>query len=472
MASIKTLQTLLAEIKTFLRAFNRSLDTSDNSIAKDLLLLPFSIGGKIIMGEISKVQNLHILDRLAGTDLDNEATNYKKERLTGSYATVTLTFYATTLPSSDIVIPAGTSVRTSGTSFVSPVTFTTVAEARFAVGSMPAYYSYDRSRYEFTAAAACDISGTVGNVGATFINTIVSAVSDIAGATNRTAAIGGRDEELDDDLRDRIRLAKTGRELNVVNGLRKYLKDLGFIDAYAISAEDSDAERTTGVDAFVIDTSLAAKTDTFTYDPSQPRYYFSKRPIIAASAPVAVSVGTLPASQYSVTKDSTSGRSRSTEAIDYVEISTAAALSAGETFTISYTYPETLYNSQGNFDLPENNILTADVLLKQAYPMYLYINASLTLLPNADGATVRNRVRNALSQYINENYRLGNDIQKSDLIIVLQEGYGDYPVTSVDAVIIHSYYLRDESGNSTMPTNEIIPVNNKQYVVLGQATIV
>jgi len=116
-------------------------------------------------------------------------------------------------------------------------------------------------------------------------------------------------------------------------------------------------------------------------------------------------------------------------------------------------------------------MLTADALIKRAYPLDLYINASLTLKANADGPSTRNACRNALTQYMST-YRLGASVQESDLIIVLQEGYGDYPISTVDAVVINSFYLTDEMGNTYMPLNETIALNEKQYATYGTSAIV
>ena len=68
-------------------------------------------------------------------------------------------------------------------------------------------------------------------------------------------------------------------------------------------------------------------------------------------------------------------------------------------------------------------------------------------------------------------YVLGDDIQKSDLVVVMQEGYGDYPVENVDAVVISSYYLKDETGTGYLPINEVISLTNKQFVVYGSISL-
>ena len=76
-----------------------------------------------------------------------------------------------------------------------------------------------------------------------------------------------------------------------------------------------------------------------------------------------------------------------------------------------------------------------------------------------------------MSQFV-ATYRLGDSIQKSDLIVVLQTGFGDYPIDTVDAVVISSYYLQDELGKQYLPIDEKILVGAKYYIVFGQATVV
>jgi hypothetical protein len=470
-STTKSFDVLLAEFRTVLRAINRRLDTSDNSLAKDFLLTPYSVGAKGIHDQIVVARNLHILSQISGFDLDNEATNYGLERSVGTYSSVTLNFFATTLPTTDVVVPAGTSVQTSESAFITATRFSTISDVRISVSSMATYYSYDRDRYEFSVFAQCDSIGIGGNVGSETITKLVGSVATVSGVTNLLAASGGTDSESDDDFRERIRLAKTGRDLNTVNGLRAFVKGLGFIDAYPVRTEDPSAERATGVDAFVVDTSATAVNETFLYSPSKQKYYFTNRPVRSVTAVVAAIAGTLAISEYDAFIDATSPMRRSVSADDYIEIRLSAGLAAGEPFTVTYTYAENIVTAQNTLSLVTNKILTADVLLKKAYTLYFYMNATLTLFANSDGPTTRAKVKNALAQFLS-GYRLGQNLQKSDIIIVLQQGYGDYPVASVDAVVISSYYLQDEYGVVYMPTDEVIAVGDKQYIVYGSATVV
>ena len=470
MANVKSLETLLAELRTFIKAINRRLDTGDNSLSKDLLITPYTVGGKAIMDQIDITRNLGILSRLSGEQLDNEATNFKKERLTGSYAVVVLTFYSSVIPTAPIIIPAGTEAQTAGTTFLSSVSYSTVAESRFTVADAASYFSYDRDRYEFQVSALCITIGAAGNVGSEIINKLIGSVDGIEGVTNLTAATGGLDEEEDDDIRIRIQLAKTGRDLNTVNGLRLYMRDVGFLDAYPVRVEDADAEKATGIDVFVINNSSTAFTDTFTYDPAQEKYYLTKRPVLEVTSVVGSHKGTLGSADYDANIDDTTPLRRSIYAQDYIIFDQFAGLITGETITVQYNYAPLVIQAQENLNLNENDILTADPLIKRAFPLYLYINAKLTLKANADGATVRNKVRNALNQWCST-FRMKDTIQKSDLVIILQTGFGDFPVESVDYVVINSYYLQDELGVVYQPVGEVIDVSNKQYVVYGSSVI-
>jgi hypothetical protein len=471
MADTKSMQTLLAEVRTHAKTRNRALDVSDNSFAKDLIFTPYAIGGRLLMNQVDLIKKLNRLSQVTGTDLDDEATNYGLERLTGNYATVLLTYWATNRPTATVAVAASCQARTAGTAFDSPVTFSVISDTNFPIANMDAYYAHDRGRYEFAVRARCTAKGSAGAVGANLITVLVTAVNEINGVTNLTAATGvGLDLEVDDDFRERIRMAILGRGLGTVYGLRGYLMGLGFVDANVVRVEEEGYERASGVDAFAIDFSAETITDTVTYRVAQARYYFSKRPVLEVTTVISASIGVVPANQYNVNIDSTTPLRRSVDADDYLEFS-GAPIPDGTSVSITYNYCSAIYQAQQTLNLPVNRILTADALLKRAYPLYLYVNATLTLKANADGPATRNKCRNALSQFL-ARYRQGTSMQESDLIIVLQNGYGDYPVDTVDQVVITSFYLKDELGTTYLPIAETIALNNKQHAVYGSSAII
>jgi len=470
MVQFKSKETVLGELQTFLKAYNRQIDTGQNSLTKDFVLLPQAVGGSLVFDQIETVNDQFILSQQDTAELNLEGTNYKLERSAGTFAIVTATFYTETIPTSDIFIPAGTQIQTVGTSFVSPVVFETVADYSLAVSAITDFFSYDRNRYEFPVLCTAEETGSDSNVGTGTVITISGSITQISGVTNLAASSGGSDAESNEDFRARIQATKTGRDLNTVNGITAYVESAGFIDAHAVRVEDADSERATGIDVFIIDTYIAADTQTFTYQTNTPRYYFENPPVVSVSSVSSSISGVVSTADYDVRLDNSTPLRRSALAQDYIEIRASASLTPGTTFEVTYTYRADIAQLQSTFDEDDNNVLTADALVKHAYPLSFIINATLTLKTNADGPATRNRVRNALIQFL-ATYRLGQDIQKSDIIIVLQEGYGDFAVDSVDAVIINEYYLEDEFGVSYLPVDETIAVSDKQYVIPGTFTI-
>ena len=470
MADIKSLRIILSELKAFVRSKHRSIDISQNSLITDLLLTPLAVGGSLIMKQIEVIKNLHIISLLSGSDLEDEATNFKLERSLGEYAIVDLTFWSSTKPVTAVSINAGVQARTAGSTYDSPKTFSTISDYEVPYSDLDSYYSYDRGRYEFVVSAVCDTVGSDGNAGANLVSELATTVEGVDGVTNLNASYNGSDAEDDSDLMQRVELENSGRTINTVKGIKSVLVNWGFLDANTIAVEETGYERANGVDAFVIDDYTQAKSDVFTYAQSQKRYYFNFRPVITVTSVKSASLGILSSSLYSISIDSDSPTRRSKYAMDYIEFSDSAAIPPGDQITLTYEYAYRVKQCQDFLEESEENVKTANHLIKRAYPKFLAINASLTLKANADGPTTRNKCRNALSQYC-ARYRLGDDIQKSDLIVVLQNGFGDYPINNVDAVVINKYYVTDEFGVTIVPVNEVITIDNKGYVVYGSATL-
>jgi len=471
MALVRSLGEILSSLSVFIRSYNKSIDTGSGGLLRDIILFPMSIAGRLLSDQATDVATRQYLSKSTGVQIDDEATNYTLERSDGSVASVTVTFWTITKPISDILIPAGQIVSTLGSSFDDPVIFNIVSNMTISSTSIDNYYSYDRARYEISASAIGAEKGSVGNVGADTITVITGSIAGITGVTNLNASVGGADKEDDDDLKDRVRLKRTGIGKNVPNGIRGYIKDSGFLDANAVRVEDSTSERCDGVDLFVIDPYVSSTSDTFIYYSSRDRYYLSKRPVKDVTSVVSSAVGTIGAAYYDAYIDNSSPLRRSKYGQDYIEIRTASAIPDGTSFTVTYNYNEYIYNLQGTLENDNNNVFTSNYMAKRAFPLSLYINATFTLNTNADIASTRTRCRNALSQFMST-YRLGDNIQKSDLTIVLQEGYGDFVVSAVDAVVINSFYLTDEVGINYLPINETISVGPNQYAVYGRAVLV
>ena len=117
MPTIKTAKQLVSDLRNYMSAIYRHLDTSEGSIADDIVISPYSVSGELLLTEAQKIANLQILDKISGTDLDAEGGNERAERLPGRKAIGKVTYYlaSTTPPSVDLTVPAGALVSNTPT---------------------------------------------------------------------------------------------------------------------------------------------------------------------------------------------------------------------------------------------------------------------------------------------------------------------------------------------------------------------
>lgn len=137
----------------------------------------------LVRNDMEIMNNNWSLDTATGQYLDAKAQDYGLYRHNAQYATGALTFTG----SDGAVVPSGTTVLAPDYG----VQFNLVGDVTLTGGSG-------------TGTAECVTIGSVGNVPAGAITTIVGQVQGVASVTNAAAFSGGWDREDDDNLRLRI----------------------------------------------------------------------------------------------------------------------------------------------------------------------------------------------------------------------------------------------------------------------------
>jgi len=148
----------------------------------------------------------------------------------------------------------------------------------------------------------------------------------------------------------------------------------------------------------------------------------------------------------------------------------------GDNISIQYTYNEDIDNLQQYIEQSSRNVIGSNILIKNGYRGKLYLNLNIKLFSGYNFTTVKNKVENALVQYIST-LKLGDDVQLSDLTVVAQTGYGtnytiievDYVDFSVDAT--DSYITRWNDLTEGFNTDGVIPMENREYTILESLTI-
>ena len=141
---------------------------------------------------IDHAARMNLLGYAKGDFLDHLGALTDTERLDAQAATTTMRFSLSEAMESAVLIPKGTRV-TPGEQLY----FATIEAAEIPAGET-----------SVTVTAKCQTAGTVGNGYVSGqIEKMVDLVEHVTSVTNATTSLGGTDEEGDDSLRERIRLA-------------------------------------------------------------------------------------------------------------------------------------------------------------------------------------------------------------------------------------------------------------------------
>jgi phage-related baseplate assembly protein len=182
--------------------------------------------------------NNNILRYARGKALDDIGELFGVERIPAHGATVTLKFTLSEARSADTTIPQGTRATPDGKTYFATTTALTIP-----AGSV-----------DGTVWAKCLTDGIVGNgFVAGQIKYIVDNVPFLSSVSNTTESSGGSDEESDDSLRDRIRLApETMSTAGTIEGYEYHAKsasaDVGDVKVYSPVNDDTltEEERAAG----------------------------------------------------------------------------------------------------------------------------------------------------------------------------------------------------------------------------------
>ena len=155
------------------------------------------------------LSSFSVLQSLIDEQFDKHASNKNLER-TGAIASKgTVTFYATTRPSVDILIPEGTTVSTQedAENLTEAREYKTVGTTVMTVSDIETFYNASTKRYEIQANIEAFIKGSSSNVPARTINT-ANGVNPLLKVINEVPTLYGHDEETNKELSDRIKLAE------------------------------------------------------------------------------------------------------------------------------------------------------------------------------------------------------------------------------------------------------------------------
>jgi uncharacterized phage protein gp47/JayE len=174
MIVIKSASRVDSDLRHYFSSIQKRItDFNIGSVIRDFFYsIATSIGSIYLI--ISNVYNAMFVSTAAGDDLDKLGTNYTLLRRTSSQAEGEVTFYRTSPPTSDIIIPQSTIVRTISTNTIQSVEFQTVSDVVLVKEVTAEQITYYRTYSEYNLGSRKvfeikEVTGTYsGNEGYTF----------------------------------------------------------------------------------------------------------------------------------------------------------------------------------------------------------------------------------------------------------------------------------------------------------------
>lgn len=160
-------------------------------------------------------------------------------------ATCPLTIYTYSKPLATATIPAGSLVSTVPDSETASVQFRTMTDVTFNIGSLSSYWDPVHSWWAVTVPVQCQVTGSIGNVGASTIRQIVSGVPSTFSVTNLVASDFGSDKESNRSLAERTQDRKiTGVDTGTRKGYLGTARSIpGVTQARVVASGDAEMLR-------------------------------------------------------------------------------------------------------------------------------------------------------------------------------------------------------------------------------------
>jgi hypothetical protein len=418
-------QSLLAEILRRQPGANLTIGTFNRDILVD------APAGEIALlySQVSVAQQAQSISLAVGDHLDRLLANYTLYRRESTKATGSCYFRTITAPSSDIIIPVGTIIRTSQSLTQDAIEYTTTSTVTMISSQINTYYNSDDDVYEVQAPIQAILAGTNSNIGPNTLLDIVPTMT-IVTVLNKTATSGGTEAETDDAFRARGLSVLIGSNVGTKAGYEILIENItGVHSVVVIDPNDTEMERVKdggGADVWIYEDNGLEKTDTYTYHTGELYHILLFKPVKSISAVTVNGILLVPGIDYSLVRD-TGVYERSIYSTDKIVWITTRTDS--DTIVITYKYSDIVQTAQGYLDNTQNHIVGVEVIAKLCFTATVNVTMVVEMLSGYDPVSVTSLVNSQIVEYINA-LPVGNEIQQSDIIGIAEDTAG------VDSVVL------------------------------------
>jgi uncharacterized phage protein gp47/JayE len=280
--ALPTFSQIVQSMLSFLQASRPDINTNTGTVVNDVVVS--TVANQLsaengtspsVYSSILYTQELQAFATdaasLVPSDLDQIGANYGLTRLPATAATGFVTFrirnYTTSSPI--ITVNSGTVVSTLATSQSPAVSFATTATVTFTPSLAPSYFNPVSGFYEQSTTIVSQTAGTVGNVGAATITSLLGPGIGIDAVTNNTATTGGTNTESNTGFAARIQIKLEGNNVGTPNGIISLVNtNPSVIQSIVVGPNDPEMQRDQfggSVDVYIRGQVPLTVSDTPTY---------------------------------------------------------------------------------------------------------------------------------------------------------------------------------------------------------------
>lgn len=475
----KTIEEVQSELSTFVDDYNTAkgtnIDTRQGTVFRDIVVDAPAVQFNSISTDLvsaSQVFSINFASTVSIEDLDNLAANYGLTRKDATKATGIQEFLTTNEPTVDIIINAGVIIATESTGTIPELQYQVTETVVLPVATKNNFKIVENAvvKYRITAPIVALTTGSQGNVGSLTITQIKQPISGIEVTRNSVATTGGTDQESNVDLASRIKLKLTGNNVGTENGIKSLvLADANVKGVSIVKPGDAELARNEfggSVDVYIDGQNIATFEEDRVFFAASPEIVLSQQPAKSVVSISGIASGQsktfIQGTDYNFVEDSV------TLFLGSVKVKNKVVFGIGGTdpddgsiLSIQYTYNQLITSLQSEIDQENNNLITTDILIREAVQALIDMSFSITLLPGFNKTPVVQSVKDSLTTFI-DNLDLGVTFNRSDIIGLIEN------VAGVDAVDTNSL---DISKNDAIVTDQKIPIKKFEFCELRTVDI-
>ena len=481
----KSISDIRTEMVTTFNDMVPTLDLSEGTPERDIFI-EAPISGQLMSLWSQTNYNTQLLSPiinyqyLSDTDIESYCANFKITRIAATKSSGYALFYASSIPTRDISILAGTLISTTSST---PYYFEVTSSYYVSLANVSSYFNATNNRYEFSVYVEAQNAGSDYRAGSGTVTALHSKVTGIEGVTNLDSITGGVDAETNYTMLQRVVDLFQSRGLYNTVGVSNYARNSAS-SVLTVAAGDSLMERDGGaggcVDVYIKGFTAGDQTDTFAItaegllNPAVSGYSstyikLTKPPVYTVSQVLINGVSIL-SSYYKLTVDTTSTVKKSSLANDKLELTdegknAITGFSENSTVSVRYSYNARIYTIKDGLTSASNDVMGRNYLVRELIEtpisLVLYVAPS-TGYTISDLSSTWNDV---VSSYFNS-LTYGASISASGINVVLKNisTMSGFDMTRI-------YFCTSATGTpSAITTKDPLVLNRNCYPTLGSVT--